>query len=217
MTIYTFGPFTVDTDAVELRRGEERIPLRPKCFDLLVYLIEQRGKVVSKEQLLDGIWRDVVVDDATVGRTVTATRAALDDDATQPRYIETVSRRGYKFIAPVQALGGTPGPAGFALIHGETEYPLHAGSQFIGRGRDVDIALYTPSTSRRHARIDVDRDAVVLIDLASRHGTFVNGKRISGSMQLAPGDQIEIGGERLVLWSPASETSAEPPSVDLPR
>ncbi len=215
MTTHGFGLFTVDVDAAELRKGTEKIALRPKCFDLLIDLIEHRGKLVTKEQLMQRVWRDVIVNDATISRTVAALRAALSDDPEKPQYIETISRRGYKFIAEVA--GESVVAAGFALIHGAKEYPLHRGSQVIGRGRDVDIPLYTPATSRRHARIEIDPDRVTLVDLASRHGTFVNGKRISGSVQLAAGDQIEIGGERLVLWSPASETSPEPPSVDLPR
>ena len=212
MTIHAFGPFTVDPDAAELRNGKERIALRPKCFDLLVDLIEHRGKLVTKEQLMERVWGDVVVDEATISRTVADLRAALGDDPQEPQFIETVARRGYKFIAPVGGQGG------FALIHGAKEYPLHRGSQMIGRGRDVDIPLYTPATSRQHARIEIDRDRITLVDLESRHGTFVNGKRIDGAVELAAGDQIEIGGERLILWSPASETSPEPPpSVDLKR
>jgi DNA-binding winged helix-turn-helix (wHTH) protein len=215
MTAQRFGPFTVDVDAAEVRKGTERIALRPKCFDLLVDLIEHRGKLVTKEQLMERVWRDVVVNEATISRTVAALRAALGDDPEKPQYIETISRRGYKFIAEVS--GESIAPAGYALIHGAKEYPLHSGSQVIGRGRDVDIPLYTPATSRRHARIEIDPDRVTLIDLDSRHGTFVNGKRVSGSVQLAAGDQIEIGGERLILWSPASETAPEPPSIHLPR
>jgi DNA-binding winged helix-turn-helix (wHTH) protein len=212
MSTYPFGPFAVDFDAAELRKGERRIPLRPKCFDLLVYLIEHRGKLVTKEELLDAVWRDVVVDEATVSRTVAELRAALEDDSGAPRYIETVARRGYKFIA-----GERPQHEGFALIHGSKEFPLRKGTQVIGRGRDADIPLYTPATSRQHARIEIRDDQVILTDLGSRHGTIVNGQRVSGSVQLAVGDQIEIGGERLILWSPASETSPEPPSVHLPR
>jgi DNA-binding winged helix-turn-helix (wHTH) protein len=215
MPAHAFGLFVVDVDAAELRKGNQKIALRPKCFDLLIDLIEHRGKLVTKEQLMQRVWRDVIVNDATISRTVAGLRAALGDDAEKPLYIETISRRGYKFIADVA--GETTAPAGYALIHGAKEHPLHRGSQVIGRGRDVDIPLYTHSTSRHHARIEIDLDRVTLVDLDSRHGTFVNGKRISGSVELAAGDQIEIGGERLILWSPASETSPEPPSIDLSR
>ena len=215
MTGYAFGPFTVDVEAAELRNGKEKIALRPKCFDLLVDLLTHRGKLVTKEQLMERVWSDVVVNDATVSRTVAALRAALGDDSAQPNYIETVSRRGYKFIGELS--DEKPAPPDFMLIHDKKEYPLRRGSQIIGRGRDADIPLYTPATSRQHARIEVTSHGAKIVDLESRHGTFVNGKRIHGSVQLAAGDQIEIGGERLVLWSPASETSRDPPSVDRAR
>jgi DNA-binding winged helix-turn-helix (wHTH) protein len=206
MTKYAFGPFTVDVGAAELRKGGQKIPLRPKCFDLLVYLMQRSGKLVRKEELLEQIWGDVVVSEATVGRTVATLRAALEDDPANPQYIETVSRRGYKFLGTTDQVAP---PAGFILIHKAKEYPLHMGSQLIGRGRDVDIPLYAPAISRHHARIQVAGDGVLLEDLGSRHGTYVNGKAVSGRVRLEAGDQIEIGGERLVLWSPASETAPE--------
>ena len=84
MTPYAFGPFTVDVDAAELRNGQEKIALRPKCFDLLVDLLAHRGKLVTKEQLMERVWSDVVVNDATISRTVAALRAALGDDSSQP-------------------------------------------------------------------------------------------------------------------------------------
>jgi DNA-binding winged helix-turn-helix (wHTH) protein len=211
---FRFGPFVLDLEAAELRNGTQPLPLRPKCFDLLVYLIDHRGKLVTKEQLLDDIWSDAVVSEATLSRTVASVRATLGDDSAKPNYIDTVSRRGYKFIGNVEELGAahvadeaTP----FILVRGSREYPLRSGAQVIGRGRDVHIPLYTSTTSRHHARIEVSGNDVTLEDLDSRHGTYVNRKRISGKMRLEPGDEITIGGERLVLWSPAGETSPEPP------
>lgn len=215
MATYAFGPFTLDVDAAELRRGAKKIALRPKCFDVLVYLIEEQGRLVTKEQLLDRVWPDVVVDAATVSRTIAELRAALDDDPAAPQYVDTVARRGYKFIGHLA--GASPPREGFAIIHGSKEYPLRSGSQIIGRGKDVDIPLYTPSTSRHHARIDLQAGEILLTDLESRHGTFVNGKRITGAVNLTAGDEIVIGGERLIVWSPSSETSPEPPSIHLPR
>lgn len=203
MTLHPFGPFTLDTDAAEVRKGKKKIALRPKCFDVLAYLLERRGRLVTKEELLDAVWRDVVVDDGTISRTVAELRAALDGG----EFIETVARRGYKFAGETTRL---------ALIHGANEHPLREGSQIIGRSDDADIPLYTPSTSRRHARIDVHENDVTLTDLGSRHGTVVNGNMVKETVRLAPGDQIEIGGERLILWSPASETSPEPPFPSSP-
>jgi DNA-binding winged helix-turn-helix (wHTH) protein len=212
---FRFGPFVLDLEAAELRNGTQPVPLRPKCFDLLVYLIDHRGKLVTKQQLLEEIWSDAVVSEATLSRTVASLRATLGDDSAEPKYIDTVSRRGYKFIGDVEELGGASSPAAdatpFILVRGSKEYPLRMGAQVIGRGRDVHVALYTSTTSRHHARIEVSGDEVTLEDLESRHGTYVNQQRISSKMRLEPGDEIIIGGERLVLWSPGSQTSPEPP------
>ena len=211
MTRYAFGPFELDIAAAELRKNGEKIPLRPKCFDLLVYLIDRRGNLVTKEELFETIWADVVVGEATLSRTIASLRAALEDDPARPQYIETVSRRGYKFIGTLQEPVAATPKVGLSLIHGAKEYALRPGAQIIGRGRDVHIPLFTPSTSRHHARIDVAGETVTLEDLGSTHGTFVNGKKVSGPVDVQAGDEIEIGGERLILWSPSSETSPEPP------
>jgi DNA-binding winged helix-turn-helix (wHTH) protein len=211
MTIYAFGPFVLDVPAAELRKNGHKIPLRPKCFDLLVHLVERRGNLVTRGELLETIWADVVVSEATLSRTVASLRAALEDDPAKPQYIETVSRRGYKFVGTLQEPAAASPPVGLSLIHGAKEYALRPGAQVIGRGRDVHIPLFTPSTSRHHARIDVAGDTVTLEDLGSTHGTFVNGNKVSGSVLVQAGDEIEIGGERLILWSPSSETSPEPP------
>src|SRR5687768_168534 len=98
---YYFGPFQVDPQAAELRRDGHRIELRPKCFHLLLYLLQNGGKLVSREVLLGQIWSDVVVGQETLSRTITEIRQALGDPTDAPQYIETVPRHGYKFIAAV--------------------------------------------------------------------------------------------------------------------
>ncbi|HEY3056245.1 MAG TPA: winged helix-turn-helix domain-containing protein [Thermoanaerobaculia bacterium] len=207
---FSFGPFTLDVEGAELRKGNDKVPVRPKCFDLLVYLIENAGRVISKEELLDKIWSDVVINDATLNRTVTELRAALGDDADDPKYIETVSRKGYKFIGEVS---GAPREAAdpsveFVLIYNDREFPLHAGEQLIGRGHEVAIPLYGSATSRHHARIVVASGTITLQDLGSRNGTYVNGNRVAGSIELRSGDEIRIGTDSLVLWSRTSPTAS---------
>ncbi|HEV8661495.1 MAG TPA: winged helix-turn-helix domain-containing protein [Thermoanaerobaculia bacterium] len=207
---FSFGPFSLDVEGADLRKGDERVAIRPKCFDLLVYLIENAGRVVSKEELLDKIWSDVVVNDATLNRTVTELRSVLGDDADDPKYVETVSRKGYKFIGEVS---GVPREAAdmsveFVLVYNDREFPLHAGEQLIGRGYEVAIPLYGSATSRHHARLVVGNGTVTLQDLGSRNGTFVNGNRVVGSIELRSGDEIRIGADSLVLWSRTSPTAS---------
>jgi hypothetical protein len=193
----SFGPFTLDVQGAELRKDGERVALRPKCFDVLVYLVESGGRVVSKEELMERVWSDVVVNDGTVTRTVAELRSALDD-----RFVETVARRGFKFAgaAPLARSGE------FALVHGTRQHVLTEGEHLIGRGADVAIPVYDAGTSRHHARVFVNGDTLTIEDLASRNGTFVNGKPVAGVIALHSGDEIRIGSDRLVVWSRAGET-----------
>ncbi len=83
------------------KRGEARA-LTPRAFDVLVYLIEQRGRVVEKQELFDQIWKETFVTDSALAREIKEIRHALEDDAAAPRYIETVPKRGYRFIAKLR-------------------------------------------------------------------------------------------------------------------
>jgi DNA-binding winged helix-turn-helix (wHTH) protein len=208
---FLFGPFTLDPVSVELRRGTEIVPLRPRCYDLLSFFLANGGRLISKDELLREVWRGVIVDEGTINRTVTALRSALDDDAGSPRYIETVSRRGYKFIATVE---GTPvgdhgrDEADLALVYKKRLFSLPDGQYLIGRGIDVAIPLYGSAISRHHARVTVSGATVTIEDLGSRNGTTVNGIRTTGIVTLQTGDEVGIGPERLILWSRSSETGS---------
>jgi DNA-binding winged helix-turn-helix (wHTH) protein len=98
---YSFGPFRLNTASYELFRDDQPIELTSKVFDTLLFLIRQRHRVVTKDELLSTIWRDAAVTDDSLIQCVSALRRALGDDATKPQYVATVARRGYRFIAPV--------------------------------------------------------------------------------------------------------------------
>lgn len=212
-----FGPFVLDVEGAELRKGGDKVAIRPKCFDILVYLIQQQGRVASKEELLEKIWPDVVVNEATLNRTVTELRAALGDDADNPQYIETVSRRGYKFIGAIAQPARQEKTADLALVYDEREFPLTDGEHIIGRGADAAIPIYDSAASRQHARVVVVASTVTVEDLGSRNGTYVNGERVNGSTELHTGDEIRIGGDCLVLWSRTGETASLRPSPPTTR
>lgn len=204
---FYFGPFRLDPEAAELRRDEQRIELRPKCLHLLLFLVERRGKLISREALLEQIWGDVIVGQETLSRTITEVRQALGDDADAPQYIETVPRHGYKFIAGVTR-AHRPSSHSLFVVHRYQEYPLPEGDHVIGRGQDVAVRLYTPLISRHHARIRVRGNDITLEDLGSRNGTFVNGERVNGTLELHSGDKIQVGGELMVVRSATDSTTA---------
>src|SRR5215470_17054252 len=98
-----FGPFRLDPDNATLWRGTQAIALTPKAFAVLYYLLEHPGRLVTKAVLLDAVWPDTAVSDAVLKVRIGEIRKALGDSAQAPRFIATVHRRGYQFIAPVIA------------------------------------------------------------------------------------------------------------------
>ncbi len=106
--LYNFGEFVFDAQDQVLTRSGEFVPLTPKMFEVLTVLIERRGQIVSKNELMKSVWADSFVEEGNLAVTIRQLRKALDDDAHTPTYIETVARRGYRFIAPVQLVDRTP-------------------------------------------------------------------------------------------------------------
>jgi DNA-binding winged helix-turn-helix (wHTH) protein/tetratricopeptide (TPR) repeat protein len=96
-----FSPFRLDPLNAQLWRGDQEISLRRKTFDVLYYLVDHPGQLVTKAALLDAVWADVTVSDSMPAVCVFELRKALGDEAGTPRFIETVHRRGYRFIAKV--------------------------------------------------------------------------------------------------------------------
>jgi len=99
--LLAFGPFRLDRRTYVLSRGGEMVPLSPKLVQVLACLAEARGELVTRDLLLDRFWPDVNVTDNTLTRAVADIRRALGDDAGAATYIQTMARRGYRFVAPV--------------------------------------------------------------------------------------------------------------------
>ena len=108
MGVYSFGDVTVDEAAFRARRGQEALDLEPKALELLLVLLARRGQLVTKAEIQAAVWPDTAVTESALTRVVAQLRKALDDDARDARYIETVPTRGYRFIAPVRVDDGRP-------------------------------------------------------------------------------------------------------------
>src|SRR6185295_4228573 len=97
-----FSPFRLDTLGGQLTRAGVPVPLRPKTWAVLLHLVERPGQLVTKDELLDSVWGDVAVTPDTLTKSIGELRVALGDDPKTPRFIETVHRRGFRFIAESQ-------------------------------------------------------------------------------------------------------------------
>jgi TolB-like protein/Tfp pilus assembly protein PilF len=103
---YEFDDVVVDSDGFRVLKGGEARPLTPRAFDVLLFLIEQRDRVVEKRELFDQFWSGSFVTDNALTRVIKEIRQAIGDDANAPRHIETIPKRGYRFIGQTLAAAG---------------------------------------------------------------------------------------------------------------
>jgi DNA-binding winged helix-turn-helix (wHTH) protein len=103
--LYEFGSFQLDPPERLLLSDGHPVPMTPKAFDLLVVLVERSGHLLEKDELLKAVWPGSFVEEGNLSVTVSALRKALNDDRGLHKYIETVSKRGYRFVADVREIG----------------------------------------------------------------------------------------------------------------
>jgi pimeloyl-ACP methyl ester carboxylesterase len=109
--VYRFGPFRLEVAERRLSRGDVALPLRLKVFDTLRVLVENGGRLMTKDELLQAIWPDTAVEENNLNHNVSTLRKVLGDRATGQSFIETVPRVGYRFVAPVETEGAAAPPA----------------------------------------------------------------------------------------------------------
>jgi DNA-binding winged helix-turn-helix (wHTH) protein len=101
-----FGPFVFDLSNQLLWRGDQEVPLPPRVVGVLGLLVTRPGQVVSRQELIDTVWKDAFVSDTSLAEAISFLRQALGDDPQQPSYIQTVHRRGYRFLRPPESATG---------------------------------------------------------------------------------------------------------------
>jgi DNA-binding winged helix-turn-helix (wHTH) protein/tetratricopeptide (TPR) repeat protein len=136
--VFVFGSFRLDVANASLRRGKHAIFLTPKALNVLRYLVEHAGQLVTKDDLWRAVWPGVSVTDATLSVCMSKVRKTLGDDSKTPRYIETVHRLGYRFIAPVSTQ--SVGISRSAVRSQESVLargPQSANPHFVGRDAEM--------------------------------------------------------------------------------
>jgi len=107
--IFQFGEFRIDPLERTLRRNESAVTLHRRAFDVLLYLVQNPGRVVTKDELLKNVWPDAFVDENNLTQSISVLRKALDQRPGENSFITTLPGRGYQFVVPVQVLGQTRG------------------------------------------------------------------------------------------------------------
>jgi hypothetical protein len=190
----SFGPFTFDDEAHELRKEDRPVPLSPRVFDLLRVLLANRPRALSKSDLMDALWPRTFVSESNLASVVNDLRTALEDDAKSPTWIRTVYGFGYAFAGAGPAEPPPrPAPSRHRLLCWGQVLTLPEGPTVLGRDDSADVVVADPSVSRRHARIDVRGTSATLTDLESKNGTWHGGRRLAAPLVLANGDEFLLG------------------------
>jgi DNA-binding winged helix-turn-helix (wHTH) protein len=222
-----FGVFDLDLRTGELRKKGCLVHLEEQPFQVLAMLLQNAGELVTRDELQARLWSNAVFVDFEAGlnKCVAKIRAALGDLAESPRYVETLKRRGYRFIAAVETIGHEASPpiaasptaavspvtaCAVRLIKGEDSVALSEGSHVIGRDPAAAVWIDSPVVSRRHAAVTLADGCLGIEDLGSRNGTFVNGVQVTARVPLAHGDKIDIGPASLTVYIATSQTATAP-------
>ncbi|HEY6929203.1 MAG TPA: FHA domain-containing protein [Thermoanaerobaculia bacterium] len=195
-----FGDCTLDSDTRELFQGARTVHLSPKAFRLLELLLEARPRALAKAEIHEKIWPDAVVSEATLASLIAEIREAIGDSGKDGRFIRTVHGFGYAFAGKARDSGSSPRPeSSWRLFWDDRETSLPEGETILGRDHLADICVHSEKISRRHARIVVEKDRIVLEDLGSKNGTYLRDERIEKPVRLADGDQFRIGATKILV------------------
>jgi DNA-binding winged helix-turn-helix (wHTH) protein len=234
---FRLGEWLVQPSLDRLSREGESVRIEPKVMDVLICLARCAGRVVSRDGLVDEVWAKQYVAESALSRVIAELRSALHDDARNPRFIETITKRGYRLIAPVEWMepaagiayqscgagaGRAPEPAhdrppqaapvrveieGCALRWRGQRIPLAEGENLIGKDPEALVRISSSTVSRRHARIVLSGGNAVLEDLDSKNGTYLCGRRVTTGRTLKDGDTICVGPAELVFLDSVPEGS----------
>src|SRR5262245_57600907 len=143
--LYEFGGFRLDTEERILLREGKPLPLTPKDYEILLALVERSGRITEKDELMRKVWPDSFVGEENLARHVSTLRKTLGENSDGPKYIETIPKRGYRFIADVRTIAS-----------GRDE-----------RGESAELMVETHSVSRIGAEEEVIEQAAAYPDAGS--------------------------------------------------
>jgi DNA-binding winged helix-turn-helix (wHTH) protein/Tol biopolymer transport system component len=202
-----FGPFTLDLTDRKLRKGEDTVPLPSRAFDALAYLITHRNRALDRDEIIAAVWHDVAVTDDSLIHAVSVVRRALGDDPSHASFIETIPRRGYRFVGHVEPVNSPePEPAGqpstAAAAPTIESQPTSRRPWRMAMAAAVIVVVIAAAAAyvRRGLASTTDTTTVRLEQVAPPGTTIVSGGVVSPTgRQLAFVARDEIT-ERTALW-----------------
>jgi predicted ATPase len=208
--IYEFDEFRVDTGQFLLSRAGHTRPISPTVFRILLILLERAGEAITKEELMKSVWPDSFVEEGNLNRNVSTLRKALDEKPSDHRYIETIPKTGYRFVAPIRTINYQP-PTGITRAVSTTR-PC----QIVGREFERD------RLSQAYDQAQQGRGSIVCIsgDVGVGKTTLVDAflddlKRDGQTFHLARGRCSEsfTEGEPFMPWIESVSGLAQEPTI----
>ena len=176
--LFQFDEYVLDAERLRLSRAGEVIALHPKVAETLLALLEQRGEVVSKEELMNHLWPDTFVEEANLKQNIYVLRRTLGDDTGEPRYIATVPKRGYRFVGEVgklEAEAATPNGAAIqpAPIPAVPAIKRYRRWWLAAMALAVVAAIVVALSFTRSKPVLTDKDTILLADWDNKTGDAI--------------------------------------------
>jgi DNA-binding winged helix-turn-helix (wHTH) protein len=132
---YRFDEFEIDLIQQELRRGDKFIHIEPQVFDLIVHLVRNHDRIISKDELIENIWHGRIISEAALSSRINAARRALGDNGNDQSLIRTLHKRGFRFVGPVHVIDSS-------AIDGEVRQPVRE-ENIQPRSKFVSVSVAT--------------------------------------------------------------------------
>ena len=142
--ILQFGEFQIDALSRTLRRQKDVVALNRRAFDVLLYLVQNPGKILTRNELLKNVWPDTFVDENSLAQSISALRRALEEKPGDNNYIVTLPGRGYQFVSPVTVVP----PEHFAIVPDATTIDRQVPSGLIFQQRTIRTSVITEENAR---------------------------------------------------------------------
>jgi DNA-binding winged helix-turn-helix (wHTH) protein/TolB-like protein/Tfp pilus assembly protein PilF len=204
---YEFGRFRINTGDRVLLRDYEIVQLTPKVFDILLALVESSGQVISKDSLMKKVWPDSFVEEGNLTQNISLLRKALGEGQNGHQYIETVARRGYRFVAPVRESrdGGLDSTranaiAAVAVVEPATEVTSESEPVSVSR---AEVVQYVIASLNRHRRVGLFSLLALIVGAAGIVYVTRGGKTVDSSSSVI--ESIAV----LPFVNEVSDTDAE--------
>ncbi|MBX3026175.1 winged helix-turn-helix domain-containing protein [bacterium] len=194
--IYRFGSFELDLEKIELRRGGAVRPVEPQVFALLGLLVENRERLVSKDEIVEKVWGGRVVSDAAIASRIKSARQALGDDGRAQRFIKTVHGHGFRFVAEARATRGGSATGAAADDPGAEPATAPVEQQPVGQIGRPSIAVLPFRLAGDPGRYAAIADALpheLIAELSRLRWLFVTARASSFRLRAADVDVCEVG------------------------